>query len=583
VLAVLALGVPSLLALNFPPSATFLNQASALLGWGLFLLIGASTLTVGPWSQSRELSKPWHAERGAWAVTAALVLSAAAALLTLAAGESTSALVLSSVGMIAAALLAVLVGLAIARSGQTEPAFNALCIALVIAGGLSALVAIVQVFFPEWADGDWIAPPAVPGRASGNLRQPNHLCSLFLWTLVALAWLTDKGVLRRWLAGAMTVVVLFTLVLTASRTGWIGLIVFALWGLFDKRLTRSVRIALVAAFFVYWLLWGAMSGAAYLTHHTFYGAARMGAIQDISSSRFGIWKNTLSLIAQHPWFGVGWGEFNFAWSLTPFPGRPTAFFDHTHTLPLQFAVELGLPLALVLTLLFGYALWRMCVLPLEDANPERARTLRAASIMVLLIAVHSLLEYPLWYAYFLMPTAFMLGLGLGGHAASPSPTEAPATGGRSMRGWLIAGTVMLLVGAVASLIDYRRVVVVFDPPEDAAPLSERIEAGRHSWFFSHHANYAAATVAPHPSTVMPAFAEASHYLLDTRLMTAWARAYAEAGQVDKARYLAQRLREFRNEDSKPFFAPCEGAKADDPNLPFQCTAPTGTYSYRDFR
>ena len=36
----------------------------------------------------------------------------------------------------------------------------------------------------------------------------------------------------------------------------------------------------------------------------------------------------------------------FAWTLTPFPGRPIAFFDHTHNLPLQLIVELGVPLGL---------------------------------------------------------------------------------------------------------------------------------------------------------------------------------------------------------------------------------------------
>ena len=76
----------------------------------------------------------------------------------------------------------------------------------------------------------------------------------------------------------------------------------------------------------------------------FGGGARLGE-GDISSSRFGIWRNTLALIRAHPWLGVGFGEFNFAWTLTPFPGRPVAFFDHTHNLPLQLAVELGLPLA----------------------------------------------------------------------------------------------------------------------------------------------------------------------------------------------------------------------------------------------
>jgi hypothetical protein len=38
---------------------------------------------------------------------------------------------------------------------------------------------------------------------------------------------------------------------------------------------------------------------------------------------------------------VGYGEFNLAWTLTPFPGRPIAFFDHTHNLPLQLAGGAG--------------------------------------------------------------------------------------------------------------------------------------------------------------------------------------------------------------------------------------------------
>ena len=35
-------------------------------------------------------------------------------------------------------------------------------------------------------------------------------------------------------------------------------------------------------------------------------------------------------------------------------------------------------------------------------------------VLVLMIGLHSLVEYPLWYAYFLLPTAFAFGLGLFG-------------------------------------------------------------------------------------------------------------------------------------------------------------------------
>ena len=53
---------------------------------------------------------------------------------------------------------------------------------------------------------------------------------------------------------------------------------------------------------------------------------------------------------------------------------------------------------------------------------------------------------------------------------------------------------------------------------------------------------------------MKAFERAPHYLLDARLMIAWAKALEERGELDKARYVAARLKEFRNPEPAEFFA-----------------------------
>ena len=39
-------------------------------------------------------------------------------------------------------------------------------------------------------------------------------------------------------------------------------------------------------------------------------------------------------------------------------------------------------------------------------------------MLVVVVGLHSLLEYPLWYAYFLLPTAFALGLALAPEASA---------------------------------------------------------------------------------------------------------------------------------------------------------------------
>ncbi|MFZ2989824.1 Wzy polymerase domain-containing protein, partial [Ideonella sp.] len=208
---------------------------------------------------------------------------------------------------------------------------------------------------------------------------------------------------------------------------------------------------------------------------------------------------------------------------------------------------------------------------------------RAALMMVLLAGVHSMLEYPLWYAYFLLPTAWALGHALRPPAATEQPalaTEAPATRGPALS--RIAGALML-AGALFATWDYLRVTVIYQPGDTAAPLNERIADGERAWLFGHHASYAAATTAEPRSQAMASFASTTHSLLDTRLMLAWAQALKESGHLDKARYVAARLREFRNPASAEFFAPCSQAATETEPLPWQCQAPTQALSWRDFQ
>ncbi|SHM81109.1 O-antigen ligase [Rhizobacter sp. OV335] len=546
------------------------------MGWGTLALVLASSVAFQP--ESRRESAP------ARATLAALLMLVVAALAAAAHGLPWP-LVVSSAGMLLAACVVLVVGFLVGRSpDQRAPVFNAFCVALCIAGLLSFIVAIIQSFAPQWADGNWIARPATPGRAGGNLRQPNHLSSLLVWSLVALACLHEAwaerprdphlAIARVASLFAMAALV-FAIVLTVSRTGMVCVVLLAVWGLIDRGLSRFTRVLLLLMPVLYVLSWMLATAGV----QTFAGDSQIHG-SDPSSSRFGIWANALSLIAQHPWLGVGWGEFNFAWTLTPFPGRPGAFFDHTHNLPLQLLVELGIPLGTLVMALLLWALWKAFVAARRAASTD-GLTQRGALVMVLTMAVHSMLEYPLWYAYFLLPMAFAFGICLGG-IRETRELAAPAVA-RRISTALAIGSALLVVGAIVSVLDYMRVVVIFSPPENAAPLSERIADGQRSWLFAHHADYAAGTIAEHPGEALGSFKRSTHYLLDTRLMMAWARALEESGDTDRARYVAQRLREFNNPGAAEFFAPCEAPKAASTPLPFQCLQPTRPLSFEDFR
>jgi O-antigen ligase len=563
--ALLAIGaatLPALLAFNVAPSPTLLNQTLAFGLWGGFIALCAATGSAGGRGALRAAAAP----------LAALVLLAGSAAASMTAGPLPPALGWSAIGSLAAAALMILAGAAVGRDSAVFAAFAA---GMACAGAANVLIALVQVFAPGLADGQWVAASAAAGRAVGNLRQPNHVASLLLWSVIATLGLLELRRTTAAPAAALVAALVFGIVLTASRTGMVGVVLLAAWAAVDRRLARRTRAILLSAPVLYAVFWLAMSVWAGASSHEFYGQQRL-AEGDLSASRFAIWSDTLALIRAHPWSGVGFGVFNFAWSLSVMPHRPVAFFDHAHNLPLHLAAELGLPLSLgVLALLAAGLVIAVRRSVRDDGDHERAVAGRCATAMVVTIGLHSLLEYPLWYAYFLLPASWAWGFALGG-SAGPAPARRVSPAGR--RALMLAG-VSLSIGAALSVVDYLRVVRIFAP--SSVPLEQRIAEGKRSVFFAHHAHYAAATNDAVPSSQLPSFGVSAFYLLDTRLMIAWAKAYAAAGDLDRARHLAARLREFRNRDAASFFAPCEETPAWPPP-PFQCEPPSRPLDWTDF-
>ena len=571
---------PPLLAYNTAPSPTLINQCLAMGLWGGFVLMAA----------------PGGVSLRAWPLQAALLALLAGVLWSWGPGMLPSAIAASSLAMLGAAMVLAWTGTQAAQRADGVGVFVAFAWGLLAAGLLSAGVAVVQVFAPGWADGSWIARSGLVGRAVGNLRQPNHLCSLLLWAVIAAVALLELRRLSLKLAVALVLALVFAVELTASRTGAAGLLLLALWGAFSggpalgsvtntltsagRGLSRPTRWLLLATPILYAASYGAMFAWGEWTHQAIGAEARLvneGTGIESPNTRWRIWSNALTLIAQQPWTGVGFGEFNLAWSLTPFPGRPTAFFDHTHNLPLQLVVELGIALAgLVLTLMLVALIlaWQRS----HSAIGDTSVAAMSAWMMVLMIGVHSQVEYPLWYAYFLLPAAFAWGFALGVPGAADAGNAAPVIRQpASSTAGMLAGAA-LLAGAGLAMLDYLRAVAIYAPGNSTSTLSERIARGQASPLFAYHGDYAAATsFEPEPGSAL-ALQRAPHYLLDTRLMIAWARHLAASGQIDLARALADRLREFRNADAAQFLAVC--AQPDAPD--FQCQKPLAAHSWREY-
>ena len=528
---VIAAALPPLLAFNQTPAATLYNQLLALAGWGLALAFWAGS-SPG-WRHS--LKSP---------ATIALTLLVAAPLTSIVWRSLPLSLGLGAAAILGAGLAVLLLAQSLSR-GARRTAAEAFCWGLLIAGVLSIAISLVQVFAPQWADGNVIARYGITGRAAGNLRQPNHLASLMMWTAVAAVFITERRGWH-WLLPPLLFACVFTVVLSASRTGFVGIGMLAIWGGVDGKLSRSARGSLLATLLMLGISWWLMAQWSAEGHA--FGAASRLAEGAGSPSRMAILRDAWALTLAHPLLGVGWGEFNFAWSLTPFPTRPIAFFDHTHNLPAQLAVELGLPWAgAVLALLIWAVLraWRGAARQDDDA-PLR----RAALMIVLTVGLHSLLEYPLWYAYFLLPACFALGLALPADEMADDVAR-PAV---AIPGIVIG--IALFAGSLFAVWDYQRVVVIYAPGRDSAPLQQRIATGQGSPFFAHQAYYAAATILPPGPAALEATKRTAFSLVDARLLMHWSRSLEATGDIEGARYVADRLREFRNATGDSWFESC---------------------------
>jgi uncharacterized membrane protein YhaH (DUF805 family) len=253
-----------------------------------------------------------------------------------------------------------------------------------------------------------------------------------------------------------------------------------------------------------------------------------------------LWGNVLYLIAQKPWLGWGWGELSYAHYITLYPGtRFCDILDNAHDLPLQLAVELGVPAAVLLCT--GALVLAVRARPWREHDPAR----RMAWGVLAVILLHSMVEYPLWYAPFLM--AAMLCLVLLG----PSRSEAGSTipNGRSLaREVLAAACAALLAITAYAAWDYHRVSQIFLSPSEraAAYRDDTLAKLQGSWLFRNHVRYAeltTTTVTRNNAAQMHRLAlELLHFSPEARVLKKLIESDAQLGLNEEALFHMQRFR-----------------------------------------
>jgi O-antigen ligase len=254
--------------------------------------------------------------------------------------------------------------------------------------------------------------------ARGNLGQSNHLATLSVLGVLACVAAYEARVMG--LVG-LTCAALFLgsgVVLSNSRTGLLNVLLASgllLWlrRPTGMRLPKGAMLAWPAACVAGAAALPTVSELLFIRSIDFARAESMG-------DRWMMWRQCLEAIIQRPWAGYGFEHMAAAQAVgaPAHHGVKELTYTHAHNLALDLAVWFGLPGALAVLALLAWWGW---------SRLQTVATTGSALAMAGLAAIglHSMLEFPFAYLYFLVAAGLMAGWIEAGHWSDARASSIP--------------------------------------------------------------------------------------------------------------------------------------------------------------
>ena len=305
---------------------------------------------------------------------------------------------------LAIAAAAAWIGHAAHASERAELWVRATAGAMVVGSILAACASIAQYF---GLDGTLIvlSPSVDSGRTFGFIRQPNHqgtFLNLGVAGLFALSRLIRRP-MGIWLLSLGSPILAFGIISTGSRTALIQLVFLSFCAVAAmRRAPRGIWIALLPLAWAgcIWLLLFALSQQGDLA---FYGTHKLAqTASEGLGMRAEMWRQTLILASDRPWLGAGLVYYTATFFLSGAAEKVGLVMSHSHNIFTQIIYAYGVPIALIFFSAVSWLLW--------SARYHFGRLGGNFAFGILgCIGIHSMLEFPLWYMYFLLPACFSLG------------------------------------------------------------------------------------------------------------------------------------------------------------------------------
>lgn len=286
---------------------------------------------------------------------------------------------------------------------ERPPSPMALLSATLVFGGLASVVVALAQVLEVWDASPWILRMPSARRPGGNLGQPNHLTTLLVMALASAVFLHASKRMGHFATALVVTTLCAGLAITESRTGALSLFALLLWWgwkqpVVSPQASRWWAVGVGLLFMAMFQAWPALLGVIQGTPGMLRARMGSGAVE----ARMDVWPQLIEAALQRPWVGWGIRQTAEAHNAVAHAYSFSLPFSYSHNLLIDLVLWVGVPTTSVLVIMTTVWLWR------------RTRVIQSpvpwyGFAVALPLAVHSMLEFPFAYAYFLAPA--MLGLG----------------------------------------------------------------------------------------------------------------------------------------------------------------------------
>ena len=296
------------------------------------------------------------------------------------------------------------------ENNKREQIFQKFSYLLLAVGLTSSIIAICQ-----WLQISQYFSPLMytlkSSRPYANMAQPNNLATLLIMSLLACLYLFEKRALKNLILIPSAFIILFGIVLAQSRTTIIVAPFIVLYYLIKtfKQPVRFSPVKVLAWLALFIGLAISLTSLSALVHYlSGHGASTIISTSDRMARgsgdiRIQMWKQMWVAIQQQPWFGYGWNQTGLAQYMVFDSYQVPLWYKSAHNMLLDLLVWNGIPLGgLIILYMVAWLYW------LNRGVKDTVSIV--ATLMVCAILIHGMLEFPLHYAYFLLPAGFLLGV-----------------------------------------------------------------------------------------------------------------------------------------------------------------------------